>query len=206
MSIRAPTPALPTIRLAGGDICPSPGIQCSGTQPASPRPAATPRPVEPAPGECKRRGDRLTSSNLGIGGRKTTDSAQSSSNFGIWCRRIASWAENRSNTFLWCGSDRNGTPSIGLVVRTGPDAHARRAGTGPRAHARGVGGGTTRVPGTSHVRVPAARATSASRPLEPRPGRQARAPVETGNQPGESTRPPAFGGLMGVGLAPAALD
>jgi hypothetical protein len=152
-------------------------------RPASLRPAATLRPVEPAPDECKRRGDCLTSSNLGIGCRKTTDSAQSSSNFGIWCRRIASKAENRSNTFLWCRSDRNGTPSIDLAARTGPDAHARREVTGPRVHARGR-----------------------RRRHDPRPDRRACAPVETGNQPGESTRPPAFGGLMGVGLAPAALD
>ena len=124
---------------------------------------------EPAPDECKRRGDRLTSSNPGIGCRKTTDSAQSSSNFGIWCRRIASWAENMSNTFVWCRSDRNGSPSIGLAARTGPDAQAR-------AQARGPGAGHEATSGVGRsTRVPAAQ--PAFRPLNPRSGRSTRVPA-----------------------------
>ena len=178
-------------------------------RPTSPRP---PRPVEPAPDECKRRGDRQTSSNLGVGCRKTTDSAQSSSNFGIWCRRIASWAENTSNTFVWCGRTETVPrrsalrPGTSRTRRHEPDAQARGPAADP-ARAGRAGTGPGRRPGTSRTR------RHGGRPHDPRPGRSSRVPTDEpvrplkrATNPENRQGPRRSGASLGVGLAPAALD
>jgi hypothetical protein len=197
MSIRAPTPALPTIRLAGGDICPSPGIQCAGASPH----LARPRPNPPRPA-------RLTRSNLHLTnvGDEVTAKPHRISASDAGKRRIR--LKGRRTSASGAGESRAGprprrTHSSGAGrTETVPRRSALRPGTS-RTRRHGARAQTWHEP-DAQARGPAAR--PASRPLKPRPYGRACAPAETGNQPGESTRPPAFGGLMGVGLAPAALD